>query len=89
MAKKQKKSLETDLLEPIIQSTDDELYAAASWIAHIIVGVNPYLDISTVQLVLMDGLSEPATEENGLALGKLIAKRARISIPEDSYGGTH
>jgi hypothetical protein len=86
--KKPPKISEKDSLELIIpnMSETDEL---ASIIAHLIVGVYPYLDISTVHVLLLDGFKYPLDKGTAYQLGETIAKRARISVADDGPGGVH
>jgi hypothetical protein len=87
--KKRSKILGSDSLEPTIPDITEVEAMWASILAHLIIGANPYLDISTTHVLLMDGLQDGLDEEGALRLGQLIGKQARISITEDSPGGLH
>lgn len=70
-----------------IPSTAAEAEEMMDLLAHLIIGLNAYLDISTVHVALLDNLAFIHNQEDAMKLGQYIAKTARISIPSDAPGG--
>jgi hypothetical protein len=67
----------------------EDLSSLARILASLIIGIQPYLDISMLQLMLEDVLAEPLNEENAQAMGEEIAKRCRVTLPTDGMDGIH
>ena len=76
---------EKDFLETTTRAIDtlsDPVKDAAYQLAHLVVGVSPYLDLDTVaELCEALILSEEADERDYLATGRRIRVKARISEP--------
>lgn len=85
---KPSKSGASALLSDSSQSQGD-VSDVASIIAHIIIGVQPCLDISIVQLALEDLFKEAVDAEAAMRCGEEIAKKARTTLPTDGLGGVH
>ncbi len=91
--KKPKKPSGKGSLPPTALETlelEEQFLEFTSALANLLVGVQPYMDISTVHLMVMDlmqsGLLHSST---ALKSGQEIAQRARISVDVDCFGGKH
>ncbi len=89
MKKKPSKSSVSVSYEPTTRSMtgDEAVIEFGEALANLLVGVNPYMDISTVHIMVMDLLAEGVEVETAYKKGQEIAKRARISITNDTPGG--
>jgi hypothetical protein len=87
--KKRSKSSVSDSLPSTTQTVEEMTDNLSAILAHLIIGINPYLDISMVHIMMMDILQTELTDETALEAGQMIAQRARISITEDAPGGVH
>ena len=85
--KKPSKISDKGFLAPTIPNIDSEMEEFSSALAYLLVGVNPYMDISTVHVLVMDLLAAGLHSDTALEAGKYIAQRARISVTDDCPGG--
>jgi hypothetical protein len=85
---KRSKSGAESLVSNTNQSSDD-ISDVARIIASMMIGLQPYMDISMVQLMLQDAFSGPLDEEAAQLIGEEIAKKCRTTLPTDGLGDIH
>lgn len=93
MTKQKKNRASKTGAETLLSDTNqnpDDITTLARVLASLIIGLQPLMDISMLQLALEDVLSGPLDEESAQEIGEQIFKKCKVTIPTDGYGsGPH